>query len=485
MTQAQVPQSYPAEKAVLGAMMVNADVLAKMAATLTEELFYFASSKVLFRIFVDLHQAKRFPDAILVMKELRSRGESERAGGEQTVREILDEIAGMQGLDVTPHVETLREQYALREALRIGEGMVKAVKDGKLGPKKILDLASVRLTETLSRVIVRERKTRHDFVAEELAAMNEEAPQGAPIPYNKIRNLTGDLIPGDAVAIPGYSNAGKTLFVANLAKHWAVKQLPAIWFPTESQRKFLSRVGCIHAHIPQRIPERNLWSIATEDQREAYEFAMQDLASCPWDIVPQRSISIEEIIAEASERRRQYDGMPVIVVVDHMHRLNYGGINPAFGVGDGTVRLRNWAGDDRYGGIILVMLYQPKKPDVDVNVYKPVSGYGISGSGQVMAELDIIYSPYRRWVKVEEDSETNPYHRTPWGTPKSLLKNGHPVAAKPESEGAKLDDEHVYVKISKQRTGGEGPTCFLHIDAPSGYIYQLEAHNDEHRGTGT
>lgn len=478
--EAQIPNSNTAEMSVLGAMMLDPDLLGQYASTLPEDLFYFDNHKTLFRCFCRLWKEGKTLDAVIVSDDLKTQGELDRVGGLGYVQKVMETGGVVE--DTGPHLDLLRDKYAMREVIRIGEGMMKSAALNKHKPQAIVDRALARLTSVIVHTSYDTRlKTRSDFVQNELERMDQEPDQGASLPFEKIRRYTGDLIPGDAVAIPGYSNSGKTLFVSNLARHWALSQTPAIWFPTESQEKFLGRVAAGHARIPQMFPERDAWHLATQDQREAFQFALRDLEPCPWQIVPQRRISVEEIIAQTAVRRREYDGLPVVVVVDHMHRLNYGGINPAFAVPEATQRLRDWAGEDRHGGIILVLLYQPKKPEIEINVYKAVTGYGISGSGLTMAELDIILSPHRRWVKTALDHAINPLARTPWGTPKCLYKNGHPDFAKPESENAKVDDEHVYVKIAKRRTGGEGPTIMLNIESPSGYIYQVDAHEEEYR----
>jgi replicative DNA helicase len=477
--------SNSAEMAVLGSALVDEVMLSIVAGATPEEWFYFPQNRALLKCLKRMWDAGRPIDAASVAEHLSDSGLAEEVGGLAHVEKVI--AMGTTEESFRAHLASLADKHAAREVSRIGEGMVRATLEGKHRPQAIIERALSRLSTISSSMNARRgMNTRGDFIANERANMHRGPDEGIPMPYEKISQFTGDLVPGDAVGIPGYSNSGKTLFVANLARFWAINDHPSIWFPTESQERFLSRVAAAHARIPQAYPERNSWHQAQPSEREAYEAALTDLSECPWDIVPQRMITPQEIIAQATVRRREYDGRPVIVVIDHMHRLNYGGANPAFAVPQATQDLRNWAGDDRHGGIVLVMLYQPRKPEIDVSVYKPVSGYGISGSGLTMAELDLIISPYRRWVKTSPEWQHNPYHRTPWGTARGLSTNsGHPDFAKPESDGAKVDDEHVYLKIGKRRTGGEGPTLMLNIDAPSGHIYQLEAHGTAFRSTGT
>jgi hypothetical protein len=123
------------------------------------------------------------------------------------------------------------------------------------------------------------------------------------------------------------------------------------------------------------------------------------------------------------------------------------------------------------------MLFQPRKPAAGTTQYGPIAGHQIRGHSSIWNELDVHISPFRMWVKTNEQ-----LGRTHWGTVACDYEQGKPMPklAKPESDGAKLDDEHVYIKIDKRRVGGEGPTVMLHFDAPSGAVYELDTtHSQE------
>jgi len=293
--------------------------------------------------------------------------------------------------------------------------------------------------------------------------------EGVAMPYTKLAEQTGNLLPGDVVAIAGYSNSGKSLLVANLWRMFGTMGVPTISFPTEMGLAWHARGVAAHSKVPQMIAEREQWDTATPEQIEAYEFGLKDMGRCPWEIVDKSSIGVHEIIARASVLRRKWPGQTVAVIVDHMHRLDYGREEADFAVGAATRLIRNWAKEDDMGGIIPILLYQPRKPADEIELYRPVDGFRIRGKSEVWNEIDILLSPYRRWVKVDTTK------RTPWGTPACLYdQHGYPQFALPNTEGAKLDDEHAYVKLGKRRVGGEGPTVMLSVDSPSGHIFNME-----------
>jgi len=295
---------------------------------------------------------------------------------------------------------------------------------------------------------------------------NRGASAGVPFPYRKIGAEIGNLLPGDVLGIAAYSNGGKSLLLANLWKHFAISGVPSIVFPTEMGLQWHARGVAAHARIPQMIAEREQWDLATQEQIERYELAVTDLGQCPWEIVDRGNITVDEIISRATMIKKQWPDETVIVMVDHMHRLDYGRKEADFEVGTATKRLKNWAKEE---GVIAVLLYQPRKPNDDIELYKPVGGYQLRGKSEVWNELDYLISPYRRWVK------TNPNIKTAWGTPSCRYEGRHPEFCAPNDPNGKLDDEHAYIKLAKRRVGGEGPTVVMNVEGPTGRIYEMEA----------
>lgn len=336
----------------------------------------------------------------------------------------------------------------------------------KLADHAIAKLSTLHTTKgDLNRPVTQQEITDRA----RLRLKNRGKSEGVPFPYQKLQDQMGNLIAGDVLAIAGYSNSGKSLVVANLFTHFAMAGVPVIGFPTEMGLAWHARAVAAHAKVPQLLAEREQWDGVDQSVIDAYDFALQELGRYPWEIVDKAAITPEEIIARASVIRRRWSGKTVVVMVDHMHRLDYGRGEADFEVGKATRLLRNWARQDEDGGIIFIPLYQPRKPADQIDLYRPVLGHQIRGVSEVWNEIDFLISPYRRWVKVD------PNRKNPWGgSATAYTKDGFPEFTLPNKDGTKLDDEHVYVKIGKRRVGGEGPTVVLNIDAPSGHIYEVQ-----------
>lgn len=296
-----------------------------------------------------------------------------------------------------------------------------------------------------------------------IASIGHDQDPGVDVPLEKLNEECGPWLPGDVIGVSAYSNGGKSTFIANLATRWARRGQPVLVFPTEMRQQWLDRANCTLSGVRQRIAEKRQWKRATANEISDYRDIMAAFKLMPFEIVNRPNISPVEIIAATRVIRRRWADRPVIVIVDHMHRLDYGAEEANKMVGQATKMMKNFAGD---AGIVFVLLFQPRKPDKDT--YRPIAGHQIRGDSSVWNEIDIHLSPFRAFVKPDAERETK------WGTPGAMLDRfGRPFLEKPTKKGAVLSDEFLFLKVDKRRIGGEGGTLIMHFDQPSGAIHEI------------
>lgn len=292
---------------------------------------------------------------------------------------------------------------------------------------------------------------------------------GVVLPWPKLEAECGPWIPGEVIGISAYSNAGKSTFASNLFSGLIDRGVPCIPFPTEMGAQWMDRVVATRARVEQWRAEKQRWAGA-EDQRMRFLDAYDALRELEWTLVKRMDISATEIVSAVRILRKKWDG-PVVFFVDHMHRLNYGNEEADKEAGKATRLMKNIAGEM---GLIGILLYQPRKPS-EGTPHGPVRGDQIRGHSSIWNELDVHLSPFRAWVK------TNTEHGFAYaGTPHQTVAcdyeqgSGTPRFAKPEADGAKLDDEHFFVKVDKRRVGGEGRTVCLNYDKITGRIFEMD-----------
>lgn len=389
---------------------------------------------------------------------------------DDTWRDIFDESEAT--FDLRNLAERVRNDWRAREQLRLLDlGVIEAGRaigspNGKA--KHVAERLSMALLTLFADGSGNGApQGLHEMLAAEREFMHAEDEVGVTLPYPKLEEACGPWIPGDVIALPAFSGSGKSTLAANLVLRWARRSVPVIAFPTEMRQRWLSRMLAADAGVRQWIAEKRQWKRASVDERDAYESAMLELDKRPLEIVNRSNISPAEVLSATRVLRKRWEGRTVVVVVDHMHRLNYASDEPNKAVGPATKLFKDFAENDRDGGIIFLLLYQPRKPTTDT--YRPIAAHEIRGDSTVWNEIDVCLSPFRVWVKADE------LRLTPWGTPRAKYDpSGKPLVAKPESEGAKLSDEHVFIKIDKRRVGGEGPTIWLDYNGPSGAVFERD-----------
>jgi hypothetical protein len=361
---------------------------------------------------------------------------------------------------ICQHWQARRQVAVLRDALERADRALEK-------PEIAKDVGRQTLQALTALFTARGQPHRSRAEILEMLASEQPVEEQIVLPWRRLERECGPWVAGDLIGLSGYSGTGKSSFAAALAFELASRGTPVIAFSTEMRERWVARALAARAGVRQFVAEKRQWNKATEEEKRAWRGVIEEAKDWPWEVVAVGSVTVEDIVIRARSIRRFWPGQTVLVVVDHMHRLDYGREEANKMVGRATKTIRDAAAEDVYGGLVFLLLYQPRKPEDIEMLYRPAAAYQIRGDSTVWNELDVHLSPFRAWVK------TTPYQKNAWGTPKTSTDwEGNPVMAKPNGDGAKLDDEHIYVKIDKRRIGGEGPVIWLDFDYPTGRIFE-------------
>lgn len=369
------------------------------------------------------------------------------------------------------HVEAVKRSAQLREAAELVQKTFQHIEtkgDVKQdGGRAMAERLSFKLMDLYGRRDGGGWKDRDTLIDEVIARSDRGEVSGIEAPYPKLaKACNGPWVGGDTIGITGYSNSGKSLLLANLFLDLVRRGYPCIVFPTEMGNRFLDRVGALAAGVDQAVAEKQQWKGRAE-QLERFQHELHELRGLEWAMVDRGEIGPAEVATAIRILRRKWAGQTVVAMVDHVHRLHYPkgvSADEQNGVGAATRMFKNMAVED--GHLVNILLYQPRKPSNEKMKYRPVSAMEIRGHSEVWNELDIHMSPYRAWVRTTA-------FRTAWGKRMTKLdQDGRPEMVAPDSDNAKVADEHFFLKIDKRRVGGEGPGIYLNIHGPSGRIYE-------------
>ena len=123
------PVELEAERAVLGAFLLEGPLVGPYVDTLAPEVFHKEACRQVWRVMQALHQAGEGIDVITVRAELRRRDWFEEAGGE-TFLAVLEE-EGTVATQVATYVHLLREAATRRELLALGGRLIDGAGNGQ------------------------------------------------------------------------------------------------------------------------------------------------------------------------------------------------------------------------------------------------------------------------------------------------------------------------------------------------------------------
>ncbi|MFY9614664.1 MAG: replicative DNA helicase [Candidatus Dormiibacterota bacterium] len=317
------PQDLAAETAVLGAIMVSADAMERVADVLKPESFYHPRNGHVFRAAVELFKATEPVDSITVRAQLEKHGVLEPAGGPEYLA-TLEAAAGIPS-NIESHARRI-EETAVRRGL-----LLAATRIQELGQNATLEVDAALDAAEKEIFRLAQDRTSDDAVPlstslgeywDQIEKLHEDPDSaiGVKSGYYQLDEMTGGFQPASLVILAARPSVGKTSLALCMAQNVAVKEkVPVAVFSLEMSRYDLtSRLLCAEANVNSRLVRTGKLS-ETDWQKIAN--AMGTLSEGQIYIDDRPTLTALELRARARRLKIKYNiGM---VVIDYI-QLMYG-----------------------------------------------------------------------------------------------------------------------------------------------------------------
>lgn len=232
-----LPANLDAERAVLGALLLNDTWVAQVVETLQSEDFYSPQHKIIYEHIVFLAQQYKRVDLVTLQDELEKKGQLEMVGGIVYLVSLQEEIPSA-GL-VTQHAQIIKEKAILRELIHSATSIISncysqddkqidAVLDQ--AEKTIFQIANKRSAESFVQLNIWLKKT---FAHLSDIKSHSKGITGVPTGFRKLDDITSGFQSGDLVVFAGRPSMGKTAFALNLVNYAAEQGFPVGIFSLE------------------------------------------------------------------------------------------------------------------------------------------------------------------------------------------------------------------------------------------------------------
>ena len=321
------PQALELEEAVLGAMLLEKDVLNNIIDILSTESFYKESHGVIFSAIKRLFLKSSPVDTLTVTQELKSAGELELAGGAFALTQLTNRVASSANAEF--HARIVVQKFIQRELIRISSETITDAYEDSSDVFDLLDKAEANLYSIVSGNIRKNYDKMSSLINKALSDIDTARKKGDGVTgvqsgFTALDRFTAGWQKSDLIIIAARPAMGKTALILSLARNSAVdhKQPIAIFSLEMSSVQLVTRLIASEAEIPAESIKKG--------QLKDYEYEqlhskIDKLAEAPLFIDDTPALTIFELRAKA--RRLKQEHNISLIVIDYLQLMHAGGDN--------------------------------------------------------------------------------------------------------------------------------------------------------------
>ena len=258
-----IPQDITAEQSVLGAMLIDAGAVEKMAETLREEDFYRPSHRIIYRAMLSLQSRNQPVDMVTVVDELKKTNALDDVDGIRYITLLANTVPT--AANVAHHARIVAEKAFYRQLVESGTALASMGYEGSGEVDALFESAEKNLMR-----LARQRQARRIVPIQQLAAAsmdriaafmeNRDALTGLSTGFKDLDELTNGLQPSDFIILAARPSMGKTALALNIAQNVALRgakegEAPkrVAYFSLEmSSEQLVQRMICTEAEVEIR-----------------------------------------------------------------------------------------------------------------------------------------------------------------------------------------------------------------------------------------
>jgi replicative DNA helicase len=315
------PQDVEAEKAVLGAMLLDKHAVSPAIELLQADFFYSTANEKIFGAMLELYSRNVEIDVITLREELRRTGHLENIGGSAYLNELVSTVVS--SANVEAHAQIVAEKYMLRSLITTMSQNVQRCFDNREDAFGLIDEIErdvFKVSEARSKktsIPLQQALIKTMEVLERLHG-SSGGVTGVATGFKDLDDKTGGLQKSDLIIIAARPSVGKTAFALSIARNAAVdhKVPTAIYSLEMSQQQLLIRLLAAEARVDAhalrtgRLPESEWANISTR---------IHKLAPAPIFIDDTPALSVLELRARSRRLKSEHD--IGLIVVDYLQLM--------------------------------------------------------------------------------------------------------------------------------------------------------------------
>lgn len=388
------PQNLDAEMSLLGAILIDEEVLATASEQVNARDFYDKRHAVIYQAMMRLYEHHKPVDLLTLTDELNKKKALETIGGSEYLTILTTYVP------TAAHAEAYAEMVALKAVRR---RLIKASAEiSELGydedttMQELLQRAEAELFAVSDQTLKQDLVSIETILTESFDRMeelhrNKGALRGIATGYRDLDTMTAGLQRSDLVILAARPAMGKTTLVTNLAYNVAtIAKQPVLFFSLEmSKEQLVDRMLADASGV-------DAWNIRTgnlsDDDFSKLSEAMGELAEAPIYIDDTPGLSVLEMRTKA--RRAAHETPLGLIIVDYLQLMQSSGRSDGNRVQEVSEISRGLKLIARELNVPLVALSQLSRSVESRNPQVPQLA-DLRESGSIEQDADIVMFIYR------------------------------------------------------------------------------------------
>ncbi len=221
-----LPHNLEAERAVLGAVLLNAEAIQRAVEFITDKDFFRDAHRRIFAKMIELMERGQAIDFITIKDELARAGDLDPVGGPAYIASLVDGLP--HGVNVADYARIVKEKASLRSLIQSANRVLTSAYQAEDDAAVIIDEAEREIFAIAEGAVhggfVSMRELANaSFAVVEQAHTRKQLVTGVPTGFLELDELLAGLQPSDLIIVASRPSMGKTSLVLNVAQHVGTK----------------------------------------------------------------------------------------------------------------------------------------------------------------------------------------------------------------------------------------------------------------------
>ena len=318
------PQSSDAEASLLGAILIDAEAIVKVADNVKYDDFYEEKNQHIYKAIINLYDNHTPIDVLTLSNKLQEMGFFDAIGGASYLTELTNYVPTAS--NVHEYADIVAQKALRRRLIKTSQDIVGLGYDETLDIQDVVENAEIKLFEVSQRHLKQDITSLENILTESFDRLDELHKdkgklRGIPTGYKDLDNITAGFQKSDLFILAARPSMGKTALALNFAHNVGLDtDTSVLIFSLEmSKEQLVDRLLAMTSGV-------NAWALRTGDLTdkdfEKIGQAMGVLSEANIYIDDTPGITVSELRTKA--RRQDHIKKVGLIVVDYLQLMSGG-----------------------------------------------------------------------------------------------------------------------------------------------------------------